>query len=69
MQAETKPMTKSIRIVKLNDQKDDFTFWQSQPYETRLETLESIREEYNNWKYGSQQRFQRVYRVVKQARG
>ena len=69
MQTEAKQMVKSIRVVKMNDKKNDFAFWQSQPNEARLEALESIREEYNNWKYGSQQRFQRVYRVVKQARG
>ena len=68
MKAKTIPMVKSIRIVKKNDKSDDFTFWQSQPYEKRLEALESIREEYNNWKYGNQQGFQRIYRVIKQTR-
>ena len=57
-------MIKSIRIVKKSDKSDEFTFWQAQPFEKRLEALESIREEYNNWKYGNQQGFQRVYKVV-----
>lgn len=60
-------MIKSIRIVKKNEKNDDFIFWQSQSYEKRLEALESIREEYNNWKYGNQQGFQRVYRVIKKS--
>ncbi|MFA6978308.1 MAG: hypothetical protein WC209_03205 [Ignavibacteriaceae bacterium] len=58
---------KSFRVVKQNEKKDDFAFWQSQPYEKRLEALESIREEYNYWKYGNQQGFQRVYRVIKKS--
>lgn len=64
----TQHVAKSFRVVKQNEKKDDFAFWQSQPYEKRLEALESIREEYNNWKYGNQQGFQRVYRVIKQTR-
>ena len=57
----------SIRIIKKKDQKSDFAFWQSQSYLTRLETLESIRKEYNSWKYGNKQRFQRVYPIIKRA--
>lgn len=55
----------AIKIVKLSDQNSDFTYWQSQSYIKRLEALESIRTEYNSWKYGTEQRFQRVYRVIK----
>ena len=67
METKTRQMINSVRIVKKNDKNDDFIFWQSQPYEKRLEALESIREEYNNWKYGNQQGFQRVYRVIKKS--
>ena len=56
-----------IHKVKINDRKNDFSFWQTQPFEYRLETLENIREEYNRWKYGSQQRFQRVYSIIKRS--
>jgi len=55
----------SIRIIKKKDQKSDFAFWQTQSYTARLETLESIRQEYNSWKYGNKQRFQRVYTIIK----
>ena len=51
--------------VKIDENKSDFDFWQTQPYTYRLETLENIRKEYNRWKYGSQQRFQRVYSIIK----
>ena len=56
-----------IRKFKLGEEPNDFAFWQAQPVEFRLSTLESIREEYNTWKYGSELRFQRVYRIVKHA--
>ena len=65
MQKSDKVDRTVVRKVNINDQKNDFEFWQSQPYQYRLETLEKIREEYNRWKYGSEQRFQRVYSVVK----
>ena len=55
----------AIRKVNINEKENDFNFWQTQPFEYRLETLESIREEYNRWKYGPEQRFQRVYSIIK----
>jgi len=55
----------AVRKIKIGEQESDFQYWQSQPYEVRLAALETIREEYNRWKYGSQQRLQRVYRIVK----
>ena len=54
-----------IKIVKLHEQKSDFTFWQTQSYENRLRMLEKLRQEYNLWKYGTGQEFQRVYSIVK----
>jgi len=55
-----------IKKVELRNAKNDFEFWQSQPFEKRLEVLEQIRQEYNSWKYDNQQRFQRVFSIVKQ---
>ena len=54
-----------IKKVKLQELESDLNFWQSQPFEFRLETLENIREEYNSWKYGPGQRFQRVYKIIR----
>jgi len=54
-----------LKVVRLNDKSSDFAYWQSQPYSKRLETLESIRNEYNNWTDDTEQRLQRVYRVTK----
>lgn len=53
-----------VRKGKLKEQGNDFLFWQSQPYEARLAAIEQIRQEYNTWKYGAEQRFQSVYRIV-----
>ncbi|MCP4702639.1 MAG: hypothetical protein GY862_38130 [Gammaproteobacteria bacterium] len=55
----------NVKKLKLEEASGDFLYWQSQPYEKRLEALETIRTEYINWKYGVQQRFQRIYRVIK----
>lgn len=54
-----------VRKGKLKQQGNDFSFWQSQPYEIRLATIEQIRNEYNTWKYGAEQGLQRVYRIIK----
>lgn len=55
----------AIRKMNINENQSDFNFWQTTSFEFRLETLENIREEYNKWKYGSEQRFQRVYSIIK----
>ncbi len=52
--------------IKLAEEKSDYRYWINQSIEARLDALESIREEFNNWKFNDQQRFQRIYRVIKQ---
>ncbi len=60
-------VNKSIaKKIKLTEATSDYSYWVNQSVEARLEALESLREEYNNWKFNDQQRFQRVYRVIKQ---
>lgn len=56
---------RAIRKVKISEPKNDFQFWQQQPFQNRLQTLESIRREYHRWKYGSEPGFQRVYTIIK----
>jgi len=58
-------ISKVIKRYKINEQPNDFSFWQSKSYEERLEALEQIRKEYNLWRYNAEQGFQRIYRVVK----
>jgi hypothetical protein len=60
-------IAKTYKKVKLQDQKSDFEYWQSQPPKKRLETLEQIRSEYHAWKYASQPRFQRVLSVTQRS--
>ena len=54
-----------VKKGKIKEQGNDFLFWSSQPYEIRLKAIEQIRKEYNTWKYGAKQRFQRVYKIIK----
>ena len=56
---------KVIKKYKINEQPNDFEFWQSKSYEERLNALEKIRKEYNLWRYNAEQGFQRIYRIVK----
>jgi hypothetical protein len=63
---KVRTIDKVITKTTLSEQKSDFAFWQSKSYVERLTALEEIRQEYNNWKYtDAEQRFQRVYRIVK----
>ncbi len=38
------------RKMNLKEQKSDFTYWQAQSYQARLEALEEIRHSYHQWK-------------------
>jgi hypothetical protein len=58
-------IAKTYTKVKLKDQKSDFEYWQTQPVEKRLETLEQIRNEYHAWKDDTQPGFQRVLSITK----
>jgi hypothetical protein len=63
---KVKGIAKVITKVNLDEQKSDFAYWQTKSYAERLAALEEIRREYNSWKYtDAEQRFQRVYRIVK----
>lgn len=55
-----------VKKIKLTEQKNDYSYWVDQSKEARLDALELLREEFNHWKFNDQQRFQRVYRVIKQ---
>ncbi len=51
--------------VDIRRAKNDFAYWQTVPYQDRLETLEQIRQEFHRWKYGAEPRLQRIYTIVK----
>ncbi len=54
-----------VRKVRLGERKSDAAYWRAQPPEARLAALEEIRREYHRWKYGTEPRFKRVYKVIK----
>ncbi|MDR1813318.1 MAG: hypothetical protein LBR18_00500 [Tannerella sp.] len=58
-------IAKVVTKTRLCAEQNDLAYWKSQTPLKRLEALEEIRTEYNNWKYGSEQGFQRVYRIIK----
>ena len=58
-------MIKIVTKTKLHEQQNDFNYWQTQSYQDRLAALEQIRQEYHQYKYNAQPRFQRVYTIVK----
>ena len=58
-------ISKVVKKFKIHEQPSDFSYWQSKSYEERLNALEQIREEYNQWRYHAEQGFQRVCRIVK----
>jgi hypothetical protein len=60
-------ISKVITKYKFNEQPNDFSYWQSRPYEERLAALEQIRKEYNLWRYNAEQGLQRIYRIVKRS--
>ena len=60
---------KVVKKIKIDEQPSDFSFWKTKSYAERLAALEQIREEYNSWRYNAEQRFQRVYCIVKRKRG
>ena len=60
-------MDKTVRIKNLNDNENDFAFWKNVSHTERLAQLEKIRQEFNKWKYGAEQRFQRVYTIIERS--
>jgi len=54
-----------VRKISLYDKSGDVEYWRSQPYASRLEALELIRQEYNQWKFHAEPGFQRVYSIIK----
>ena len=61
----TSGVKKSCTKVSIREQKSDFAYWQPQPYQVRLATLEQIRQEFHQWKYGAEPRLQGVHSIAK----
>lgn len=57
-----------VTIKPLHDsssQAADLEYWRAQSPQAKMDALESIRKEYNSWKYPDGIRFQRVITIVK----
>ena len=59
-------MKKRIRIVEKRKDESNLLYWLSLTKIERMIQLEETRKEVIKEKYGSEQGFQRVYRIVKQ---
>jgi hypothetical protein len=57
---------KVVNKYKIDEAPNDFSFWQSKSHEERIDALEQIRQEYNQWRYHAEHGFQRIYRIIKQ---
>jgi hypothetical protein len=53
---ETNPQPQ-VRIFKKGEEPDDIFYWLSSPPIERIRALEEIRQQYNNWKYGTDSNF------------
>ena len=62
-------MEKSLKITQLKDKSSDFIYWMSKTDAERLEAVETLRQQYINYKKNVQSRLQRVYRVINQKQG
>ncbi len=67
MKPPTVAMDRSkVRVGEIKELGNDLEYWLTKSPQERLDALESIRREYNDWKYGPEQRLQRVCRIIKQ---
>jgi hypothetical protein len=60
-------MKKVVQIVKKGEDESNIDYWVSLSAEERLTELETIRQEYHRQQYGTQQEFQKVYRIIKRS--
>lgn len=51
--------------TKLKSVTSDVAYWRNQPYTARLAALETIRREFNQWKYNTELEFKIIYKIVK----
>jgi hypothetical protein len=57
-------MEKTLKIVQLKDKQTDFSYWSSKSEIERLSAIETLRQQYINYKKDVQSGFQRVYRII-----
>jgi len=52
-------------MIHFGEKKTDAAYWRALPYQVRIEALEQIRLEYNQWKYRAQAGLLRVITIIK----
>jgi hypothetical protein len=58
---------KTVRRYRIDQEPNDYSYWITKTPQERIDALETIRSEYHAWRYSdAEQRFHRVYRIVKQ---
>ena len=57
-------MKKMLVVKKQKNDNSDAEYWSQQTPQQRLDALEEIRQEYNQWKYSAESRFQRVFLAI-----
>lgn len=62
--SNAKRIKRVVKIINVRHNESDFAYWQAQPIRARLAALEEIRREYHRWKYGTEQRFERVVTIA-----
>jgi len=62
---QTLEIKKVVTKVKLIEKKTDAAYWRTQSYSARLTALEEIQQEYHRWRYGGEQRMQKVVTIIK----
>ena len=60
-------MDKILKIVNLKDKNTDFMYWSGKSEIARLQAIETLRQQFINYKKDVQPRLQRVYRIINQA--
>ena len=59
-------MEKALKIVHLKDKSTDFKYWMSKNEIERLQAVETLRQQYINYRKDVQSRLQRVCRIINQ---
>lgn len=59
-------MEKILKIVTLKNKSTEFIFWNSKSEIERLQAIETLRQQYINYKKDVHSRLQRVYRIINQ---
>lgn len=59
-------MDKVVKITSLKDKQSDFSYWNTKSPQERLDAIETLREQYINFRKDVKQGFQRVCRVINQ---